>query len=883
MENITLTINGKHVSCPPGTTVLEAAERNGIKVPKLCSHPDLEPAGACRLCLVEDERRGRMMASCVAPVVQDMVIRTDSPRIANHRRNIIRLMMAEHPESCLVCSKGNRCRLRQIAGELGVGDHELYSMSHYSGLEEANPFIIRDLSKCILCGRCIRADQDFVVVGAIDYNYRGFKSRPAALHELPLEKSSCTFCGTCISMCPTGALMPKNTQYVGSPEKESSTVCGFCSVGCALDMGSTGGQVVEVNPSIRKGTVNRSSLCVRGHFAHDFLNVKERLTQPMIRKEGELMPVSWDEALAHVTDRLVDIKKTFGPLSMAFLGSSKCTNEENYLFQKIARVLLATNNIDNGGYLAGRTVYNLLDERTGGGWRPKSLPSLEKSESIVLLGSDPSHSQPVVSYYIKRAAKEGTPLIVVDPRRTDMANSSTVWLPVTPNEDVELINCLGALLWKKLAHDSNYIERFTTGITQYTDGLSSFNPERLCVEAGIDMDSLKKAADLLAGKRIAFVVGQGILQQINGKLSIDALLNLSLMTGSLGHEKGGIYVLAKESNQMGAGDMGAVPDFLPGGQHIDNDADRKQWEKKWAAKLSPDPGLNMVRMVEEAERGNLKSLFIMGENPVRSLAQSGRVRKALENLDFLVVQDILINETSQIAEVILPGAAFSEKGGSFTNLEGRIQSFESVVCSPGQAKPDWEILDLLYERLGAFERYASLKKIREEISRLVPMYENLGTNGDVSWIKTMSKMKLFSLAGEGDPIQFSPVTGAKSRESDNVYDFKALLGSQRYHFGCGTRTSYSFRIKDFDLKGEIEISPDDGRKLNLENGDKVRVTSPFGSISRPVKITKNLAPGIIFVPVAFYNNDAMQLVELSQLTEAGSPGFKECSVKIEKV
>jgi len=599
----------------------------------------------------------------------------------------------------------------------------------------------------------------------------------------------------------------------------------------------------------------------------------------MIRQEDELAPVSWDEALDHVTGRLVDIKKNFGPLSVGFLGSSKCTNEENYLFQKIARVLIETNNIDNGGFLAGRSVVSLLDERTGGGWRVNPLPSLEKAESIFVLGANPGHSLPVVSYYLKRAAKNGTPVIVVDPRRTDMARTSSVWLPVLPGKDVELINCLAALFWKKFAHDSSFIERFTEGITQYSDGLSSFNAERLCVEAGIDMESLEKAADLLAGKKIAFVIGHGILQQRNGTHAIEAILNLSLMTGSLGHEKGGIYVSAKENNQMGAWDMGTVPDSLPGGQPINSDMEREQWEKEWESKLSPDPGLNIVRMVEEAENGNLKALFIMGENPLRSLPQPERVRKALDNLEFLVVQDILASETCAIADVVLPGAAFSEKGGSFTNLEGRIQSFEPVVSTRGEAKPDWEILDLLYGRMGSFESYSSLKKIREEISRMVPMYEQLGRNGGVSWLKNTGNISLFHPNGEGELIPFSPVTLTENGGSDDAYDFKAILGSQRYHLGSGTRTAHSARIMDFDLKGEVEISPEDGSGLNLRDGDTVTISSPWGSIKREAKINRDLVPGVIFVPLAFNNNDAMQLVELTQL---GEIGLKECHVKIEK-
>lgn len=879
METITLSIDGKNVHCPQGTSILDVADQNGIKIPTLCNHPDLKPFGACRICIVEDEKSGRLMASCVTPAAQNMQVITDSPTVIKHRRNIVRLMMAEHPESCLVCSKGNRCQLRKIATELGLAETNLYPMHNYKPLEQTNPFITRDLSKCILCGKCIRADHELVVAGAIDYHFRGFKSRPSTVHDLPLEKSSCTFCGSCVSICPTGALLPKNTTHAGTPEKESPSICGFCGVGCSLNLGIIDNQVVEINPSSLKDSANSSTLCVRGHFAHDFLNSEARLTKPMIRKEEELEPVLWDEALDLVATRLSEIKKSYGPASIGFLGSSKCTNEENYLFQKIARVLMKTNNVDNGGYLTGRSLISWLDKQTEGGWRVNPLASLENAESIVVVGANPTHSLPVISYYIKRAARKGTPVIVIDPRRTDMARSSSVWLPISPDKDVELLNCISAQFWKKFGHDSNFIDRFTEGIAQFSDGLSSFNAKRLCVEAGVEMELLERAVEMLAGKKIAFVIGHGILQQRNGAHSIEAILNLSLLTGSLGHKNGGIYILAKENNQLGAGDMGAVPYSLPGGQRINNEAGRKQWEKNWDSKLSPDPGLNMIRMIEEAENGNLKALFIMGENPLRSLPQRDRVQKALSNLDFLVVQDILATESHTIADVALPGAAFSEKGGSFTNLEGRIQSFEPAVTPPGEAKPDWEILDLLYGRMGSLKAYSSLEKIREEIHHFVPMYEELGRNGRISWLKNTSRKGVFNPEGKGEPIPFSPVISVENGKPHEGYDYKAILGSQRYHLGSGSRTSHSARIQGLKINGEVELAPDDGVKLGLEDGDIIRISSSSGSISRKIKVNRNLVQGIIFVPVAFHNNEALQLIELTQLDKAG---LKECQVKIEK-
>jgi formate dehydrogenase alpha subunit len=800
---------------------------------------------------------------------------------------IVRLMIAEHPESCIVCSKGNRCQLRWIAAQMGVGETDLYSMPNYKPLEQANPFIIRDLSKCILCGKCIRADHELVGVGAIDYNLRGFPSRPATVHEQGLEQSNCTFCGTCVSMCPTGALSAKSTQYVGSPEKESFSICGFCGVGCNLAMGQSAGKIIDVNPAHLADTVNKATLCVRGHFAHDFLNSSDRLIAPLMPKKDEdkgtrMAPVPWEEALDAVAERLTQIKAENGPQSIAFMGSTKCSNEENYLFQKIARLFIGTNNIDNGGYISGQFLSTSLDQKTGGGCRLNPLSDLEKAEVVVVLGADPNHSLPVVSYYLKRTAKQGTPLIVVDPRKTELVSFASLWLRINPRTDLELLNALAALLHAKNAYDSEFIDRYAEAFSIFTYSLSSLDVDKVSRVTGLEMQRLNAAAELLKGKRIAFVIGHGILQQRYGTHTMDAILNLSLMTGSLGTEGAGIYVLARENNQAGAMDMGTVPNLLPGRMPLDEDAARKIWEKNWKAKISPDPGLNMSRVIEAAESDRLKALYIMGENPLRSLPQPERVKAALEKLEFVVVQDILNTEIVKLADVALPGAAVSEKSGSFTNLEGRIQSFSTAVPPPGEAKPDWEILDLLSTRLGAPERYGNIDKIREEIRRLIPTYAEMNGHGQ-SWVKASSPMAVFNADGASEMISFAPVVSIVDEPSDPDYPFTAISGSLRYHLGSGTRTSASDRIQDFDLDGNIAIGSGDAAKLKLKDGDTVSVESRWGVIKRKIGQSNRIGPGQVFVPLAVNANDAMNLFDLTDLTDPSSTGWKTCAVKIKKI
>jgi formate dehydrogenase alpha subunit len=885
MEQVSITVNGNVVVAEAGTSILKAAEDNGIRIPTLCHHPHLDPVGACRLCIVEDQKSGRIMASCVSPVSQGMVIETDTPLLRKHRTNIIRLMMANHPESCIVCNKGNRCELRLIAAELGVGITGLYPMPHYVKLEEANPFIIRDLTKCILCGKCIRADHELVVVGAIDYNLRGFPSRPAAAHEMPLEKSTCTFCGTCVSMCPTGALMAKNTRYAGSPQKESSTICGFCGIGCSLVIGSTQeGQLVETNPSHRDGTVNQSTLCVRGHFAHDFLSAPERLTVPLIRRAEGFEKATWDEALGLIAERFLSIKSNDGPRSIAFLGSSKCTLEENYLFQKIARAQVLSPNVDNGGSLSGRSVWKGAAERLDGGGRSRPLSELEHAEVILVLGADPTQSVPVLGYHLKRASRmRGIPLIVTDPRRTELVSFSSLWLALKPGTDSELIHGLSAMLLKRKSHDVDFVSRFTEGFDQYLESLSSLDLERVSMETGLDIKIMEETARLMEGRKIAFVIGHGISGQRHGLHAMDAIINLSLMTGSLAGKGRGLYLIARENNEAGAWDMGTVPDALPGRRILSDDAARKHWERAWRVSLSPDPGLSVFRMINEAEKGNLKALYVMGENPVRTLPEADRVASALGKLDFLVVQDILETETSRLAHVVLPGAAFSEKHGSFTNMEGRIQSFDPALAPMGEAKPDWEILDLLGRRMGPWEAYRSIQGVRDEISKLVPEYADLASSQGMAWVRETSRLKLFRRDGEGEMIPFTPYSRIPPEPAAEGYPLKAFLGSLRCHLGSGTRTGQSERIKDYGLQGEAEISLEDAGVLGIADGDTVSIASPFGRIEKRVRLTRDLNPGFIFVPKAFQDNDVRTLLSLHSPDGVGSEGFNVVSVRVEKI
>ncbi len=875
MEIIVLTINGQKVTCPSGASLLQAAEKNGIKIPTLCYHPDLKPHGACRVCLVEDEKTGRLMASCVTPAAQDMSILTATPKILNHRRNIVRLMMAEHPESCIVCSKGNRCELRNIAASLGVGETGLYPMPNYTPYEQLNPFIIRDLSKCILCGKCIRADHELVVTGAIDYNHRGFHSRPATFYEKPLEDSICTFCGTCVSICPTGALSVKNTRYVGTPEKEINSICGFCSVGCSLKMGIAGGKIVEVNPSKRKISVNGATLCIRGHFANDFINSADRLTQPMIKKQDENsndkhIPVSWEDAFEIVTTRLSEIKREHGPDSIAFIGSSKCSNEENFLFQKIARDIFETGNIVGTGYASGQKLLAYIDERTHGSCRVNALADLEGAEVVFVIHSDLESIVPVADYHVKRAAKKGARMILVDPFKTDLAALSALWIRPDMSKGHRmntsgLINSLARKIVDGNFQDTDFINQYTFGLDPYVASLANFDAEKITEKHTWSPEIVKQAFELVKGRKVAFVVGAYTLNDPDGKQLIDAVINFSFLTGGMGAKGAGIYIPVAENNLVGAMDMGAVPDLLPGRV--------KMPSEKYM-------GLDMGAFITCIESGKIKAAYIMGENLLRSLPQPDRVAATFGKLDLLVVQDIVCNRTTQIADVILPGAAVYEKYGSFTNMEGRIQTFKPVVSPPGNAREDWDILSQVVKGMGYPEQYHTIEKIRQEIRLKIPMYQGLG-NQQQDWIKNNESDNPF--LSTHVKFSFLPAVPAISAAFDASYPLIAKISSPRFHLGSGTRTSRSERIRAYDRKGEIEISTADCGALGLNSSGRVRIKSEFGSIEREFIQNRHLPAGLVFIPMGVNHNDAMNLVGLGQKAHPNSAGCMLSRVLIEKI
>ncbi|MBI2858226.1 MAG: molybdopterin-dependent oxidoreductase [Chloroflexi bacterium] len=883
LQPITITLDDREVSGYPGMTVLELARESGISIPTLCHHAQLTPGGACRVCLVEDKQSGRLMASCVTPIAPGMVISTHSPRVIEHRKTIVKLMLASHPDSCLVCDKGNRCELRQIASEMGIASAGFQRIMSPATIDELNPFIARDPSKCIVCGKCIRVCQELVVVGAIDYFRRGFVVKAATINDAPLEESECTFCGTCVAVCPTGALAERVKAYTGTTRYSVETTCPFCGCGCSLRLELKGNRIVRVSPG-NHTEANRGALCIRGSYGWDFVHSPDRLTKPLVKVNTNLEEAPWEQALDSVASQFNRIKREHGPGSLAVLGSSKCTNEENYLLQRFARCVLGTNNIDSGSRLYNAATRIGLGTTIGFPGTTHYLSSLEQSEVIVVIGADPPSSAPIVGYAIKRAVKnKGAKLIVIDPRRTRLAEVAYLWLRPKVGTDVALLNSLARVIVDEQLLDDEFVTRKATNFEAFADALREYSPEHAEAITGIPSQEIRAAARLYAkADRAALVYGSGLTQHEHGTDGVRAVANLAILTGQVG--RGGIHALQRENNGQGACDMGVLPDFLPGYQNILDAGARKTYEDRWATKLPPGPGLTAAEFISQAKEGKVKGLYVVGENPVLSFPNRSLIMETLASLDFLVVQDLFLTDTAKLASVVLPAASFAEKEGTFTNVEGRVNRVRKAVASPGDSLADWEIILRLADKMGCPLPFSSLQQVTCEIEALVPLYEGYSDAetlreaelGGWEMRRTYGGQFLKGFA------RFSPVNYKPTSDLKEGYPFTLLTGTEPNHFGTGTRSSRSSRLKD-SSPACLEIGGVDCRTLALRDGDRIAIVSPYGKMTTTVKITDTLPEKVLFMPNSRPGNPVNQLFSTTLDQEAKTPLVKACRVRLEKV
>jgi formate dehydrogenase alpha subunit len=871
LDTIRLTINGRQVVAEKGATVLEAALEAGIYIPKLCYDPDLKPYGGCRLCVVEIEKMRGLVSSCTTPATEGMVVRTDTPRVNQSRRITMELIGANHHGDCLACVKNQDCELLKIARYLGIEQEHIARLrksTQVLPIDDSHPAFIRDLNKCILCAKCVQACHEIVCHDAIDIAFRGNSARIATFGDKPIAESICKSCGECVMRCPTGALVPK---WEKPPTEEVKTTCPYCGVGCSIYLGVRDNKVVSMRGD-HEGPANRGSLCVKGRWGYDFLSHPERLTKPLIRlpgvarkasQDGQVYEIfreaSWDEALKLAANKLLELKEVCGADSIAALSSAKCTNEDNYVMQKFVRAVIGTNNIDHCARLCHASTVVGGIAAFGQGAMSNSYSDFEKTELFFVIGSNTTECHPIIGSLIKRRVRfGGAKLIVADPRSIELGEYAAVRLPHKPGTDVALLNGLMHVIIRDGIEDKEFIQERTEGFEDMRQLVEGFNPEVVEAITGVSKADLEAAARLFGEAKSACILyGMGITQHTTGTDNVKSVANLLLLTGNIGREGTGFSPLRGQNNVQGACDMGALPNVYPGYQRVDDPAMRMKFETAWGCKLSDWPGMAVTEIASAILKGNIKGLYIMGENPMLSEPNLEHFRQALEKVELLVVQDIFLSETAWLADVILPGAAFAEKDGTFTNTERRVQRIRQALMPPGEAKADWEIISALAKKMGRPFDYQSAGQVMDEIASLTPIYggihfDRLDNDGlqwpcpDASHPGTSFLYQDGFARGRGKfhALDYIPPAESISKK----YPLVLTTGRVLEHWHTGTMSRRSNVLNELYPSGVVEMSPIDAARLGFVEGDLLVVTSKRGRVEAPVRITEKSPPGVVFMP-----------------------------------
>ncbi|NLT36201.1 MAG: formate dehydrogenase subunit alpha [Gaiellales bacterium] len=893
VKTITLTIDDQEVTVPAGTTVLEAARSVGIDIPTLCHDPRLEPFGACRLCLVEVEGGRAPMPSCALKAGEAMVVKTRTERIMRLRKFVIELLLSNHPLDCPVCEAAGDCRLQDYAYEYGVAVSPWGWTPHEYPTRDDHPNIARDPNRCILCGRCVRICRDVMGIGCWGFRSRGYDTIIDTPYNMPLQAVDCVSCGQCVSACPVGALNMKRSRFAARnwQTEKTITTCGYCAVGCEMEVQTFRGKVVRVKAPFSQG-VNEGNLCVKGRFGIDYVNSDERLTAPLVRGEdGLLKPADWETALARVAEGLKKAKAGGGK-AVGVIASTRCTNEENYLLQKLARTVLGTANIDSGARLNQAAALATLRPMLGYPAMTNSIADLDKADVLLVVGSNTTEEHPVLALRIVKALREGKTLIVVDPRCTALAKRASIHLPVKPGTD-------GALLKGMLRHivdtglaDKDFVAQSTEGYDELVSSLD-LTPEAAAGIAGVEAADLKSAAEAYAQAAAAGIVySAGVTQQAKGAAIVRALVDLALLTGNIGRLGTGVNSLSGGANAQGACDMGCLPDFLPGFRALDDTDGVKAVEAAMGAKVADKKsGKTVDEMLQAVAAGEIKGLYVVGENLSTSQPDRDAVVSALQGVEFLVVQDLFFSETARYADVVLPACTIVERDGTFTNTERRVQRIRGALEPRGDARPDWMITRDVANALGAGWSYASAEDVFAEIGKVIPeyagfSYERLEEQG-LQWPCLSSEDAgtpvLYAEGFPGGKAVLAPVEYQEPSETaSGEFPFLLTTGIEREHFGTGVRTRQATGLTGLVGGGRLEMSAADVAKLGLADGDTIKVTSRYGSIEPLVVVGDSVPEGLVFMPQHYAEAPAAWLFGGEADAVTGVPAMKLVAVRIEK-
>ena len=878
-KTVTLTIDGVEVTVPEGTSIMRAAMEVGTKIPKLCATDSIEAFGSCRLCLVEIEGRAVTPASCTTPAMNGLVVRTQTPRLKDLRRGVMELYISDHPLDCLICAANGDCELQDMAGAVGLRDvrygydgaNHVFAKSKdgaandaWMPKDETNPYFTYDPSKCIVCNRCVRACEEVQGTFALTIAGRGFESRVAAGMSENFLDSECVSCGACVQACPTATLSEKSLIDIGQPEHSVVTTCAYCGVGCSFKAEMRGEEVVRMVP-YKDGKANRGHSCVKGRFAWGYTTHKERITKPMVRDKitDPWRETTWEEAIGRVVSEFKRIQYQYGRDAVGGITSSRCTNEETFLVQKLVRAGFGVNNVDTCARVCHSPTGYGLRTAFGTSAGTQDFDSVEDSDVMLVIGANPTDAHPVFASRMKKRLRAGAKLIVVDPRRIDLVRSAHIeaahHLPLLPGTNVAVLTAIAhvivteGLVNEKFVRERCEMEDFQEWAAFVSEARNS--PEATAKFTGVDPAELRAAARLYAtGGNAAIYYGLGVTEHSQGSTTVMAIANLAMVTGNLGRRGVGVNPLRGQNNVQGACDMGSFPHELSGYRHISDDATRTMFEEFWGTKLNPEPGLRINNMLDAAVDGSFKAIYIQGEDILQSDPDTKHVAAGLEAMECVVVQDLFLNETANYAHVFLPGSTFLEKDGTFTNAERRIQLVRKVM-TPLNGYADWEITQLLAQGFGLDWNYTHPSEIMDEIAALTPTFKNVSFKkieemGSVQWPCNDANP-------EGSPIMHA-TTFARGKGKFMMTEyvptdertgprFPLLLTTGRilsqYNVGAQTRRTDNVMWHEED---RLEIHPHDAEQRGIKDGDWVRIVSRSGELAQRALITDRVAPGVVY-------------------------------------
>jgi len=875
---VTLTIDGFSVTVPVGTSVMRASNVAGIAVPKLCATDSVAAFGSCRLCVVEIEGRRGTPASCTTPVTEGMVVHTASAKVKKIRKGVMELYISDHPLDCLTCSANGDCELQDMAGAVGLRDVRYPAKEthfavrsngepnpHYIPKDDSNPYFTYDPAKCIVCSRCVRACEEVQGTFALTIEGRGFDSRvKAGLKADTFLTSDCVSCGACVAACPTATLQEKSVIEIGTPERSVITTCAYCGVGCSFKAEMRGDEVVRMTPW-KHGKANRGHSCVKGRFAYGYASHTDRILSPMIRDQitDPWREVSWDEAISFAATRMRDIQAKHGRQSIGGITSSRCTNEETYLVQKMIRAVFGNNNTDTCARVCHSPTGFGLGQAFGTSAGTQDFDSVEHTDVVIIIGANPTDGHPVFASRLKKRLRAGAKLIVVDPRRIDLVKTPHITaahhLPLRPGTNVAVLTSLAHVVVTESLFDEAFI-RTRCDWDEFADyaGFVSdprHSPEATELLTGVPAAEVRAAARLYAkGGNGAIYYGLGVTEHSQGSTTVMAIANLAMLTGNLGRPGVGVNPLRGQNNVQGACDMGSFPHELPGYRHVSDDATRAVFEKLWGAVIDKDPGLRIPNMLDAAVEGTFKGLYVQGEDILQSDPDTKHVAAGLAAMDCVIVQDLFLNETANYAHVFLPGSTFLEKDGTFTNAERRINRVRRVMM-PKNGYADWEVTQLLANAMGAGWTYTHPAQVMDEIAATTPSfanvsYEVLEEKGSVQW-------PCNEAAPEGTPIMHIGgfargkgrliVTEFIPTDEKTGPRFPLLLTTGRilsqYNVGAQTRRTANVIWHAEDV---LEIHPHDAEVRGVKEGDWVRLASRSGDTSLRAVLTDRVAPGVVY-------------------------------------